>query len=738
MKASRPPVDISVVVTCHAEGIILHKTLLAIKRSISFAVEKDKTFITEVIIHADNPTTELREYLQDYLRPSEKTFLYENSFGGPGKSRDFCIKKATGKYIAFIDGDDIMSENWLWQGYRELERRSYGSAVAHSEVTIEFGSDRVALVKKYPAINKDTDALLNVLSGRWNSVIIAPTDVLKRMGYPYNKPGYGFEDWLLSCQLIHIGIDNILVPETVIFVRRKDVNSVWDEHRRDMTVLPANNLLSFGNIRKIATMTTNPEITVAKTDYRQIIKRQAKRVAHKTRTLSLLRHTYHAYLATKARSTATDMLPSWLRNEWLGVHIIERQLFPPENGAYVPVFQSLTDDHYCVGKAYHNLVSQTHHDSYDYVLFVPWLSKGGADLFAINYANTIASTVTNKRVVVIATDPGRASSWQQKLKSSVDFVDFSPIVSMFSQDHQNKILEQFIENSGATHIHILNSVSGYDYVRYHKKYIKGSKKHIVATSFSQSIDNETGRVYGFSHTHVPYIYDQLSQVTTDNEAVSRMWTQEYGFDASKIIVHHQPVPSKIKVITRDTKKLGGPPKVLWAARLAPEKLPTLVIEIAKHLPSDIIIDMYGEADPDYDISFLASLPKNVRYRGSYDGFSSIPTHQYDIYLYTSQFDGMPNVLFEATAAKLPIIASDVGGIPEFIENGCGILVSDIHDPRSYASAILNIDSAKRVSCVKNASRKLKEQYDITQYKRSIEEMLSNISYTTTKKKGSYD
>ncbi len=40
----------------------------------------------------------------------------------------------------------------------------------------------------------------------------------------------------------------------------------------------------------------------------------------------------------------------------------------------------------------------------------------------------------------------------------------------------------------------------------------------------------------------------------------------------------------------------------------------------------------------------------------------------DIYLQTSRYEGLPLSIMEATATALPIVASDVGGIPEIVEN----------------------------------------------------------------------
>jgi glycosyltransferase involved in cell wall biosynthesis len=358
--------------------------------------------------------------------------------------------------------------------------------------------------------------------------------------------------------------------------------------------------------------------------------------------------------------------------------------------------------------------------------------EGGADMFAINYANNISRLVPAKHVLVIATNTNANSTWQSRLDEGVDFIPFGNIAGHLPVEQQYRLLEQIVENSGISVLHILNSALAYDFIQSHQAYIKGSGKKIIATSFSQSTD-ETGRVFGFSHTHVPRVYDLIDYITTDNQAVIDMWRNEYGFDEAKMILHHQPFDSaQFKPKARQHHKDNKPFRILWAARLAPEKLPQLVPKIGRHINyKDFVIDMYGKADEEFDVSFLKHLPANVQYKGSFDGLITLPLKSYDVFLYTSLFDGTPNTLLEAGASNLPIISSAVGGIPDLIhDNRCGLLVDDIMNPEAYANSIRKLydSEEQRSHLATNMLQKVEVQFSDTQFRKSLSELLESLNY----------
>jgi len=724
MSVDTKKVVLSVVITAHSEGILAHRTLASVRHALA---QFPNTQATEIILHIDNPTPETIEYVRGHEHSTLKGVrVFENSFGDLGASRNYAVQQAKGKYVATIDADDLMSENWLHAAVQYLESTAE-LTVAHSEVTVEFeGAD--SLIIKHGEINRPTDTLLSVYANRWNSVIDAPRSLLLEEPYTPNSPGYGYEDWNLNCRLIARGVHNVLIPETAIFVRRKRSNSEWARQIQSMAVLRANPLLSLPAVRAIEnpfadyTPSTSPVLRPRniRTYAISVVKRYP--LAHKAAS--------RVQRSLKRQAVAVHksiVIPAWLQEEAGQLHAIEREIFFSHYLLHnIPVYDTISLDHKKAGSLYKAIVDTLKYDHYDYVLFAPWLIKGGADRYTINYANTIVEQRPGKRVLVVTTLPVE-SVWREELADSVDFLPFGSITHEVSAEIKHRLMEHLVENAGVTHLHVINSEFGYDFIRLHATYLRATDKKVIVTSFSQSVD-ATGRVFGYSHTHVPFVYDQVSLITSDNQAVINMWERDYGFGPKKMFVHRQPIQLPAKLPRRRTAT--QPLRVLWAARIAPEKTPQLVKRIGELLGDKVQIDMFGTVDPEC-ADAVQNLPANVNYKGSFDGPTSLPTEQYDALLYTSLFDGMPNALLEAIQVGLPIVASDVGGISELIEDGVtGLLVVNPTDPTKYAAALMRLINTPGLGekLATAAFAKLEKDFSPERYNQAVSEMLKLLDY----------
>lgn len=90
-------------------------------------------------------------------------------------------------------------------------------------------------------------------------------------------------------------------------------------------------------------------------------------------------------------------------------------------------------------------------------------------------------------------------------------------------------------------------------------------------------------------------------------------------------------------------------------------------------------------------------------------------HAYDAFLLPSQKEGMPYAILEAGHAGLPVVASNVGGIPEVIEEGVTGFLFDPTIPESltYALAELTTQSDRRARCAAALQKRVHEHFSLS-------------------------
>ncbi|PPI84704.1 hypothetical protein KEHDKFFH_08355 [Marinobacter maroccanus] len=137
----------------------------------------------------------------------------------------------------------------------------------------------------------------------------------------------------------------------------------------------------------------------------------------------------------------------------------------------------------------------------------------------------------------------------------------------------------------------------------------------------------------------------------------------------------------------------GPVLIGFVGRLVPVKRVDLFIETIERLTNQ-----HGRAVKGIIIGdgpLRAQLEKKVRESNLVDqveflGFvnpAASEIAKLDMLLMTSDHEGLPMTLIEALALSVPVVAHNVGGVPEALGNGrCGVLV-DEHSPAGYAIAV---------------------------------------------------
>ena len=97
----------------------------------------------------------------------------------------------------------------------------------------------------------------------------------------------------------------------------------------------------------------------------------------------------------------------------------------------------------------------------------------------------------------------------------------------------------------------------------------------------------------------------------------------------------------------------------------------------------------------------------------------------DIFVRPSLSEGLGNSFLEAMAAGLPVIATPVGGIPDFLKDGETGLFCEVDNPQSIAQKVEKLlkDRESRDYIVRHASEMIREKYQWSMIAKKMQEVL---------------
>jgi glycosyltransferase involved in cell wall biosynthesis len=135
----------------------------------------------------------------------------------------------------------------------------------------------------------------------------------------------------------------------------------------------------------------------------------------------------------------------------------------------------------------------------------------------------------------------------------------------------------------------------------------------------------------------------------------------------------------------------------------------------------VVFDLVGQEQVIGDMKQLhtevadSGLEQYIHIRPAVTGTEKIKLFRSaDIFVYPSYHEGMPMAVLEAMACGLPIIATQIGGLPDLVCAGVNGLLVPAGQPGQLANAIhqLIVNPQFRSSMQKNSFRRAQENFDI--------------------------
>ncbi len=233
-------VDLTLVVTAHDETAVAGPTMESAERAVAAA--RARGYTVQPIIGLDAPTSATSDYFHQPVFAGWEIREFDER--DLGRVRNALVPECDGRHLAFLDADDLFSENWLADGVAFLDAAQERGerVVAHPELNIVFDSTTTVLV------NIDSDSPLftpHYLYVRhyYDSLCLAPREAHLEIPYVSRDVpnGLSYQDFQWTIETLAAGYTHRVVPDTIIFKRRRDNSLVTESNRRRSIVraLPA-------------------------------------------------------------------------------------------------------------------------------------------------------------------------------------------------------------------------------------------------------------------------------------------------------------------------------------------------------------------------------------------------------------------------------------------------------------------------------------------------------------------
>ncbi len=250
-----------------------------------------------------------------------------------------------------------------------------------------------------------------------------------------------------------------------------------------------------------------------------------------------------------------------------------------------------------------------------------------------------------------------------------------------------------------------------------------------------SIGSVRGSLNGTGFKKLPKIYKWASlrlvkSIIVNSESI-RNELIEYGISKYKIIIIHNAVQ---KYSTSTKMKISDHPIICTIGNLRKNKNHELFIRMIKNVlekypnTKGIIIGQPVDDEP-YQEEYLRGLVQSLGLTNiiKFMGFQLNPIKLLErsrVFVLPSLSEGYPNTILEAMSVGVPVIASEVGGIPEIIKSGTNGYMFKPNDLDGFSKAVLKIlqNKSKHQAIVKRGFKTVNDYHNTAKMVRDFKKI----------------
>lgn len=327
------------------------------------------------------------------------------------------------------------------------------------------------------------------------------------------------------------------------------------------------------------------------------------------------------------------------------------------------------------------------------LLVLPWLVMGGADKFNLDLTDQLTSLGWE---ITLATTLPSDNPWLPK------FSRLTPDIFILSnylppRDYP-RFLHYLIRSRYPDVVMFSSSEFGYQVL----PYLRSRFPEIPFVDFCHS--TAPGWLDG-GYPRLATKYQDLVDLNLVASEQVGAWMEAEGSEPDKIRVSYigvdaffwSPDEEIRTMVRRDLGVKEETPIILYVARLDEGKRPEIFIQVMQELLQEGMNFQAYVIGEGPRLDWLSAQCETAGLRGKVELLGAMETEAVrdlmrgaDILFLPSAWEGIALVLYEALATGIPVVASDVGGQRELVNDNCGILVprsDDLHETKDFTEAL---------------------------------------------------
>lgn len=610
----------------HREGDVALKTIKNLKTVIAYAKRRRNWKAIEVIAILDRADAET------YAVAAENEEFFSHietvNFGDPALSRNRGVEIAKNNFISFADGDDYVSHNAAVELYK-------------------------AFYRHYSKLNKPLDSVEND-----EHIAIFPKLIIS---YPklHFKNFVDSNDFAIKNLLFTLSYNTRISCARILLVSNKLGNTASPYGFEDWDL---NNRLLSSGVKFIGIkrywLFYRKEHSI-----HSVNKKDIQNSCIPRNSFSYSYHLLNENLNSSTSIAAENKFPEKIleaTKKFLSQYGENNLTVPSELKLHQTTIAEKILAPYKIYAALCRFL-----ETRQIVFMIPRLESDGADLLLPQYIKSLRSEQINIAVIVTEME------FKQKLtRNEVDYLFIKSLPEWNSIDEytQNHIVLKALINAPLLMaIHFIHSVLGYKLIMNYFSVLKENGKKIIYSLFW--LENSITEIYKYSDLVLGNINYWQTHYTATNYYKLISPVESVKFHQKE---KHKPTRKIFSIIkTFNLNSLGVLSKIINYMPLY-----TFVL-YGSQLEEMINQDL---------VKHLLKLP-NIKYRGKYQKIDSIDFSEFDLFLYVSSYEGLPNTVIEIAKISVPMVVANTGGMAEFLGDNYPLLVNAVEDPLAYVEKI---------------------------------------------------